>query len=154
MTKKKLMLVMAHPDDAEFSAGGLMTLWHKAGHRIKILCLTNGNAGHHTLGRRRACCSTIGRSTTGSRLGRCRSGDLAGGRWSPYAINRTERETHRRNTRFCTESYRDPSHGGLSPRSSRHRAAGKRQCLLAAGSGCCAGPCCAVTDAEHLADLR
>ena len=51
MTHKKLLLVMAHPDDAEFSAGGLMTLWYRAGHQIKILCLTNGNAGHHTLGR-------------------------------------------------------------------------------------------------------
>ena len=51
MTQKRLLLVMAHPDDAEFSAGGLMTLWHQAGHRIKILCLTNGNAGHHTLSR-------------------------------------------------------------------------------------------------------
>jgi len=50
MTHKKLLLVMAHPDDAEFSAGGLMTLWYQAGHQIKILCLTNGNAGHHALG--------------------------------------------------------------------------------------------------------
>ena len=43
------MLIMAHPDDAEFGAGGLMTYWHRAGHPIKILCLTNGNAGHHQL---------------------------------------------------------------------------------------------------------
>ena len=47
----RLMLIMAHPDDAEFSAGGLMSLWHRSGHDIKILCLTNGNAGHHSLGR-------------------------------------------------------------------------------------------------------
>ena len=45
------MLIMAHPDDAEFGAGGLMTYWHRAGHPIKILCLTNGNAGHHQLNR-------------------------------------------------------------------------------------------------------
>lgn len=51
VTKHRLMLIMAHPDDAEFSAGGLMTLWHQAGHAIKILCLTNGNAGHHELDR-------------------------------------------------------------------------------------------------------
>jgi len=49
MRPQKLLLIMAHPDDAEFCAGGLMTLWHQAGHRIKILCLTNGNAGHQTL---------------------------------------------------------------------------------------------------------
>ena len=45
------MLIMAHPDDAEFGAGGLMTYWYQAGHPIKILCLTNGNAGHHQLNR-------------------------------------------------------------------------------------------------------
>jgi LmbE family N-acetylglucosaminyl deacetylase len=51
MAEQRLMLIMAHPDDAEFSAGGLMTLWHQAGSAIKILCLTNGNAGHHKLDR-------------------------------------------------------------------------------------------------------
>lgn len=49
MHAQKLMLIMAHPDDAEFCAGGFMTLWREAGHLIKILCLTNGNAGHQTL---------------------------------------------------------------------------------------------------------
>ncbi len=47
MPKKKLLFVAAHPDDAEFCAGGLLSAWHKAGHSIKILCLTNGDAGHH-----------------------------------------------------------------------------------------------------------
>lgn len=47
MQKKKLLFVAAHPDDAEFSAGGLISAWRKAGHSVKILCLTNGNAGHH-----------------------------------------------------------------------------------------------------------
>ena len=51
MAEHRLMLIMAHPDDAEFGAGGLMTYWHRAGHPIKILCLTNGNAGHHQLNR-------------------------------------------------------------------------------------------------------
>ena len=49
MQAQKLLMIMAHPDDAEFCAGGLMTLWRQAGHRIKILCLTNGNAGHQSL---------------------------------------------------------------------------------------------------------
>jgi len=49
MQAQRLLLIMAHPDDAEFCAGGLMTLWRQAGHQIKILCLTNGNAGHQTL---------------------------------------------------------------------------------------------------------
>ena len=59
MQKKKLLFVAAHPDDAEFCAGGLISAWSKAGHSVKILCLTNGNAGHHQmladeLARRRA----------------------------------------------------------------------------------------------------
>lgn len=51
MSEHRLMLIMAHPDDAEFAAGGLMSFWHQAGYALKILCLTNGNAGHHELDR-------------------------------------------------------------------------------------------------------
>ena len=47
MQKKKLLFVAAHPDDAEFCAGGLISAWSKAEHKVKVLCLTNGNAGHH-----------------------------------------------------------------------------------------------------------
>lgn len=50
MQKKKLLFVAAHPDDAEFCAGGLINAWCQAGHSAKILCLTNGNAGHHQIG--------------------------------------------------------------------------------------------------------
>jgi LmbE family N-acetylglucosaminyl deacetylase len=50
MQKQKLLFVAAHPDDAEFCAGGLISAWSKAGHSVKILCLTNGNAGHHEIG--------------------------------------------------------------------------------------------------------
>ena len=45
--KRKLLFVAAHPDDAEFCAGGLISAWSEVGHLVKILCLTNGNAGHH-----------------------------------------------------------------------------------------------------------
>ncbi|MEM7097479.1 MAG: PIG-L family deacetylase [Pseudomonadota bacterium] len=47
-----LLTIMAHPDDAEFAAGGLLSLWHKAGGDIHIMCLTDGSAGHHYLSRR------------------------------------------------------------------------------------------------------
>jgi LmbE family N-acetylglucosaminyl deacetylase len=45
----RLMMITAHPDDAEFNAGGLMLKWASAGHEIMILCLTDGSAGHHQL---------------------------------------------------------------------------------------------------------
>ena len=45
----RLMMITAHPDDAEFNAGGLMLKWAGAGQQILILCLTDGSAGHHQL---------------------------------------------------------------------------------------------------------
>ncbi len=47
-----LMTVMAHPDDAEFAAGGLICRWGDAGGKVHILTLTDGSAGHHQLARK------------------------------------------------------------------------------------------------------
>jgi len=43
----KLLILGAHPDDAEYHAGGLATIYRELGHTVKMVSLTNGAAGHH-----------------------------------------------------------------------------------------------------------
>ena len=43
----RLLILAAHPDDAEIHAGGLATLYAAAGHYVKMVSVTNGEAGHH-----------------------------------------------------------------------------------------------------------
>lgn len=45
----RLLIIGAHPDDADYHAGGLAALYRQAGHAVKMVSLTNGNAGHQTL---------------------------------------------------------------------------------------------------------
>ena len=44
----KILVFGAHPDDPDFSAGGVAALYAQQGHRVKLVSLTNGDAGHHT----------------------------------------------------------------------------------------------------------
>ncbi len=46
--QKPLRIVVfgAHPDDAEYKAGGTAALWAKAGHKVKLCSVTNGDIGH------------------------------------------------------------------------------------------------------------
>jgi LmbE family N-acetylglucosaminyl deacetylase len=42
-----LLIIGAHPDDADYHAGGTSALYRAAGHVVKMVSLTNGDAGHH-----------------------------------------------------------------------------------------------------------
>jgi LmbE family N-acetylglucosaminyl deacetylase len=46
----RIIAIVAHPDDAEFYAGGLAARYARAGHAVKFVSLTSGDAGHHEQG--------------------------------------------------------------------------------------------------------
>ncbi len=48
--KLRIIAVGAHPDDCEEEFGGTAAKFARAGHRVKFLSVTNGDAGHQTLG--------------------------------------------------------------------------------------------------------
>lgn len=43
----RLLVLGAHPDDAEFHAGGLIAAYRERDYDVKIVSVTNGAAGHH-----------------------------------------------------------------------------------------------------------
>lgn len=45
-----ILVIGAHPDDADLCAGGTAVLWAQMGHRVKFVSLTNGDAGHQSQG--------------------------------------------------------------------------------------------------------
>lgn len=42
----RLLVLGAHPDDADFHAGGLVARYRKLGHAVKMVSVTDGAAGH------------------------------------------------------------------------------------------------------------
>lgn len=47
----KLLILGAHPDDAEFRAGGLACVYRALGHTVKMVSVTDGGSGHHAMKR-------------------------------------------------------------------------------------------------------
>ncbi|CAN5690666.1 hypothetical protein BH23PLA1_BH23PLA1_05390 [soil metagenome] len=45
----RLMVIGAHPDDAEYKAGGLASKYRRLGHEVRFVSMTNGDAGHHQI---------------------------------------------------------------------------------------------------------
>ncbi len=44
--KLRIIVFGAHPDDAEYGAGGTAAKWAKMGHHVKLVSVTNGDIGH------------------------------------------------------------------------------------------------------------
>jgi len=56
------MVIMAHPDDAEFTVAGTVAAWTKAGCRVTYVVCTDGNAGSHEPGMTREKLAEIRRA--------------------------------------------------------------------------------------------
>jgi LmbE family N-acetylglucosaminyl deacetylase len=56
------MVIIAHPDDAEFTMAGTVAAWTKAGCRVIYVVCTDGNAGSHEPGMTRERLAAIRRS--------------------------------------------------------------------------------------------
>ncbi|QEG42046.1 PIG-L deacetylase family protein [Roseimaritima ulvae] len=44
--KLRIIVFGAHPDDAEYRAGGCAVKWSRLGHHVKLVSVTNGDIGH------------------------------------------------------------------------------------------------------------
>lgn len=64
--RKKMLLVVAHPDDEAFCMGGIIALAVKSRARIQVVCATRGEKGKHNLKK----------SVSEKRLGKIRSREL------------------------------------------------------------------------------
>ena len=45
----RILIIGAHPDDADIKAGGTAAKWCALGHVVRLVSLTNGQAGHQTM---------------------------------------------------------------------------------------------------------
>src|ERR1700726_3687556 len=49
--KLRIIVFGAHPDDAELRAGGVAMKWAALGYHVKMVSVTNGDAGHWNMTR-------------------------------------------------------------------------------------------------------
>ena len=47
--KLRVIVFGAHPDDCDIVAGGTAALWARAGHAVRFVSVTNGDAGHQSM---------------------------------------------------------------------------------------------------------
>ncbi len=45
----RLLILGAHPDDADYHAGGLAAMYRRAGHVVRMISVTNGESGHYRI---------------------------------------------------------------------------------------------------------
>ena len=50
MSDLRVMVVAAHPDEADMYTGGTAALLAESGAAVKFLSITNGDAGHYEIG--------------------------------------------------------------------------------------------------------
>ncbi|MFN5946908.1 MAG: PIG-L deacetylase family protein, partial [Pirellulaceae bacterium] len=48
----RILVLGAHPDDAEFAAGGLLTAHRQKGSVVRMISVTDGRSGHHAMASR------------------------------------------------------------------------------------------------------
>jgi LmbE family N-acetylglucosaminyl deacetylase len=48
MATPRILVLGAHPDDADLKAGGTACLWRKAGYLVRLVSLTDGRSGHQS----------------------------------------------------------------------------------------------------------
>ncbi|HBE42159.1 MAG TPA: GlcNAc-PI de-N-acetylase [Bacteroidales bacterium] len=48
--KLNIIVIGAHPDDCDVVAGGIAILYTELGHKVKFVSMTNGDAGHQSMG--------------------------------------------------------------------------------------------------------
>lgn len=46
-SEPRLLILGAHPDDAEYHGGGLATVYRQLGREVKLVSVTDGSSGHH-----------------------------------------------------------------------------------------------------------
>ena len=47
--RARILVIGAHPDDADIKTGGTAAQWCSHGHTVRLVSLTNGQAGHQTM---------------------------------------------------------------------------------------------------------